>query len=378
MSSGLIVDREREAMMSMAGRARLGVALFFLSLATPVLAQDVPALKGLDGDMRANVLQMIEGAKKEGSLNYSDTIIQPTTNDVLVAAFKTYYGLASNFPVNYTLLTSGAMITRIEQELAANRITFDVAAIGSPTWTFERYRAGAFMRYRSHEYDAYQDVIKAGLGVDGSFVLNGGYAQIPIWNADILKFDGKSYRDVLNAAVPGRFSIGDVVQSESHLTTYAGLRQVLDVEFFKEVAKKKPTFVGRSEQSAQRILTGQDVIAFGGNPSRVHQSNQKGAKLRILYPAEGFTFLPQLTFVLAKAPHPNAAKLWIDFVLSEKGQQILAEKEALISGRKGFKSPIPAIAPDFASLKIIPVDWEKITADRLMKYREEWITIFNP
>jgi iron(III) transport system substrate-binding protein len=234
------------------------------------------------------------------------------------------------------------------------------------------------MRYRSHEYDAYQDVIKAGLGVDGSFVLNGGYAQIPIWNADILKFDGKSYRDVLNAAVPGRFSIGDVVQSESHLTTYAGLRQVLDVEFFKEMAKKKPTFVGRSEQSAQRILTGQDVIAFGGNPSRVHQSNQKGAKLRILYPAEGFTFLPQLTFVLAKAPHPNAAKLWIDFVLSEKGQQILAEKEALISGRKGFKSPIPAIAPDFASLKIIPVDWEKITADRLMKYREEWITIFNP
>ena len=364
--------------MSMAGRARLGVALFFLSLATPVLAQDVPALKGLDGDMRANVLQIIEGAKKEGSLNYSDTIIQPTTNDVLVAAFKTYYGLPSNFPVNYTLLTSGAMITRIEQELAANRITFDVAAIGSPTWTFERYRAGAFMRYRSHEYDAYQDVIKAGLGIDGSFVLNGGYAQIPIWNADILKFDGKSYRDVLNAAVPGRFSIGDVVQSESHLTTYAGLRQVLDVEFFKEVAKKKPTFVGRSEQSAQRILTGQDVIAFGGNPSRVHQSNQKGAKLRILYPSEGFTFLPQLTFVLAKAPHPNAAKLWIDFVLSEKGQQILAEKEALISGRKGFKSPIPAIAPDFASLKIIPVDWEKITADRLMKYREEWISIFNP
>ena len=364
--------------MSMAGRARLGVALFFLCLSTPVLALDVPALNGLDGDMRANVLQMIEGAKKEGSLNYSDTIIQPTTNDVLVAAFKTYYGLASNFPVNYTLLTSGAMITRIEQELAANRITFDVAAIGSPTWTFERYRAGAFMRYRSHEYDAYQDVIKAGLGVDGSFVLNGGYAQIPIWNADILKFDGKSYRDALNAGVPGRFSIGDVVQSESHLTTYAGLRQVLDVEFFKEMAKKKPTFVGRSEQSAQRILTGQDVIAFGGNPSRVHQSNQKGAKLRILYPSEGFTFLPQLTFVLAKAPHPNAAKLWIDFVLSEKGQQILAEKEALISGRKGFKSPIPEIAPDFASLKIIPVDWEKMTADRLMKYREEWIGIFNP
>lgn len=365
--------------MNMLKRARLGVALLFTGLMTAsASSQDLPAARGLSEPARAQLLQMIEAAKKEGSLNYSDTIIQPTTNDALVAAFRAYYGLPNSFVVNYTLLTSGAMITRIEQELSANRVTFDVAAIGSPIWAFERYKAGAFMQYRSREYDRYQDAIKAGLGVDGYFVLNGGYAQIPIWNSEILRFNGKSYRDALAAAVPGRFSIGDVVQSESHLTSYAGMRQVFDVEFFKEMAKKKPTFVGRSEQSAQRILTGQDVIAFGGNPSRVHQSNQKGAKLRILYPEEGFTFLPQLTFILAKAPRPNAAKLWMDFILSDAGQSILANREALISGREGFQSPIPDIAPNFSSLKIIKVDWENMTPQQLLKYREEWINIFNP
>jgi iron(III) transport system substrate-binding protein len=341
-------------------------------------AQEIPAAKGLSEADKAELMQMIEAAKKEGSLNYSDTIIQPTTNDALVAAFRTYYALPTSFPVNYTLLTSGAMITRVEQEIAANRITFDVAAIGSPTWTFERQKSGAFINYKSKQYAFYSDAIKQGLGIDGFFVLNGGYAQIPIWNTDILDFKGKSYKDALAAAVPGRFSIGDVVQSESHLTTYAGLRQVLDVDFFKDMAKKKPTFVGRSEQSAQRILTGQDVIAFGGNPSRVHQSNQKGAKLKILYPDEGFTFLPQMTFIMAKAPHPNAAKLWLDFILSETGQKILADKEALISARAGFQSPIPDIAPNFSSLKIIKVDWEKMSAQQLMKYRDEWVSIFNP
>src|SRR3954467_9736573 len=110
--------------MGMAFKARLGFALLFMGFATASQAQDVPALKGLDEAARASVLQMIDGAKKEGSLNYSDTIIQPTTNDVLVGAFRTYYGLPASFPVNYTLLTSGAMITRIEQELAANRVTF--------------------------------------------------------------------------------------------------------------------------------------------------------------------------------------------------------------------------------------------------------------
>ena len=354
------------------------VMSFALAGLASAAAQDVPAAKGLSDSERAELMQLIEAAKKEGSLNYSDTIIQPTTNDVLVAAFRTYYGLPTSFPVNYTLLTSGAMITRVEQELAANRITFDVAAIGSPTWTFERYKSGAFMTYKSKQYAFYQEAIKQGLGVDGVFVLNGGYAQIPIWNTEILDFKGKSYKEALAASVPGRFSIGDVVQSESHLTTYAGLRQVLDVDFFKEMAKKKPTFVGRSEQSAQRILTGQDVMAFGGNPSRVHQSNQKGAKLKILYPEEGFTFLPQMTFIMAKAPHPNAAKLWLDFILSDEGQKILADKEALISARAGFQSPIPDIAPNFSSLKIIKVDWEKMSAQQLMTYRDEWVSIFNP
>jgi iron(III) transport system substrate-binding protein len=358
-------------------RQALVVSFTLASLASSI-AQEIPAAKGLSDADRSELMQMIEAAKKEGSLNYSDTIIQPTTNDVLVAAFRTYYGLPNSFPVNYTLLTSGAMITRVEQELAANRITFDVAAIGSPTWTFERQKTGAFMNYKSKQYAFYQDAIKQGLGIDGYFILNGGYAQIPIWNTEILDFKGKSYKEALAASTPGRFSIGDVVQSESHLTTYAGLRQVLDVDFFKDMAKKKPTFVGRSEQSAQRILTGQDVMAFGGNPSRVHQSNQKGAKLKILYPEEGFTFLPQLTFILAKAPHPNAAKLWMDFILSDAGQKILADKEALISARAGFQSPIPDIAPNFSSLKIIKVDWEKMSAQQLMKYRDEWVSIFNP
>lgn len=345
---------------------------------TGAQAQDIPAARNLSADAKAQLAKLIEGARKEGSLVYADTIIQPTTNDILVKAFREHYGLPASFPVNYTLLTSASMITRVEQEISANRVRFDVAAVGSPTWVFQKHKAGALMEYKSPEYANYKAVMDAGLGVENYFLFNGGYAQIPIWNTEILKFEGKSYKDALAAAVPGRFSIGDAVQSESHLTTYAGLRQVLDVDFFKAMAAKKPTFVGRSEQSAQRIITGQDVIAFGGNPSRVLQSNAKGAKLRILYPSEGFTFLPQAMFILKDAPRPNAAKLWFDFIMSETGQRLLATHEALISGRAGFKSPAPDVAPDFASLKIIKVDWQKVTPDQLKKFRAEWVSIFNP
>jgi iron(III) transport system substrate-binding protein len=341
-------------------------------------AADSPAAQGLDAAGRAALQQLVAGALKEGSLNYADTIIQPNTSKELVAAFRKYYGLPDSFQVNFTLLGSAAMVTRIEQEVGANRVTLDVAAVASPAWAFEAHRKGYMLDYKSPQYPAYKAAFAAGLGVDGTFAFNGGYSQVPIWNSAITDFHGTTYADVVKAAKPERFSIGDVAHSESQLSTYIGLRQIYKPDFFQEIAKKKPAFIYRSEVSAQRVLTGQDTFALGGGAARVMSANQKGAKLKILYPSEGFTLLPQSIFILKAAPHPNAAKLWIDFVLSETGQEIICRREALISGRTGFKSPVPGIVPEFGAIKVIKVDWKDMSPDRLKQYRTEWEKIFTP
>ncbi len=36
--------------------------------------------------------------------------------------------------------------------------------------------------------------------------------------------------------------------------------------------------------------------------------------------------LSRVSFISLESEHPNAAKLWLDYVLSEKGQQILASQ----------------------------------------------------
>lgn len=354
----------------------LACALLF---ATEVAqAAGIPAAQGLGETARAELTKLIEGAVKEGSLNYADTIIQPNTSKELVEAFRKYYALPDSFTVNFTLLGSAAMITRLEQEVGANRITLDVAAVASPAWTFDAQRKGYLLNYQSPQYSAYKAAFAAGLGVDGYFAFNGGYSQVPIWNSAIVDFHGSTYADVAKAAEPERFSVGDAAHSESQLSTYIGLRKIYGIEFFKDLAKKKPALIYRSEVSAQRVITGQDKFALGGGAARVMQANQKGAKLKILYPKEGFTLLPQTTFILKGAPHANAAKLWIDFVLSETGQEIICRREALISGRTGFKSPLPEVVPEFESIKVINVDWKEMGPDMLKKYRSEWESIFTP
>ena len=88
--------------------------------------------------------------------------------------------------------------------------------------------------------------------------------------------------------------------------------------------------------------------------------------------------LPQAMFILAAAPHPAAAKLWADFMLSQSGQKIMVDNEAMMSGRSGFVSPLPDYAPPIESLNIIKIDWEKMTPADMEKARAEWLSIFNP
>ena len=140
----------------------------------------------------------------------------------------------------------------------------------------------------------------------------------------------------------------------------------------------KPRFIVRSEQTAEALVTGQDLMAFGAVAGRVLQANEKGAHLKTLNPKEGIVLLPDGAFILAKAPHPNAAKLWLNFILSERGQTILSRREALMSMRSGFKSPIPEYAPAIDELTVMPIDWNKITTEDIKAGKAEWQSIFTP
>jgi iron(III) transport system substrate-binding protein len=348
-----------------------------LSLAS-ARAQPIPAAQGLSPERKTQLEQLIEAAKKEGAINYTDAVIQPETNDALDAAFHKYYGLPASFKVNYTLSSTGNLITRLDQEIGAKRITMDVGAIAAPTWVFERAAAGDLLQYDSPQYEHYENVFAAGMGQKGYFAIAGIYMFIPMWSEDHLKFAGNSWKDILTAVPPGRMIAGDAKNSTSHLATYVGLRQVLGVDFFRELARLKPSLLVRSEQIATRLISGQDLMTSSGTPSRAMQNNLQGAKLKLLFPPEGVLPLPDCMFILNGSPHPNAAKLWIDFILSEEGQSILATKEALGSGRTGFKSPMPEYAPPLTSINAIKVDWKNMKTQDLQKLQAEWVSIFAP
>lgn len=355
-----------------AAAAALALGLFTCGAA----AQDPPAVSRLKDDgAKAKLKEMIAAALKEGSVSYINTVIQPATNDALTAAFRTYYGLPAAFRVGYLTQAPGNVITRLQQEMNAGKFTIDVGSIASPPWIYARIKDGKIAKYESPEYPAYKQSFDLGLGKDGYFAFDGAYYFVPMWNGEITKFSGKSWKDVLAAAPESRINTNDPSVSDSALMTYIGLRQVFPLEMWAKLASLKPTLMYKSEQIAARLISDEDKFAWNGMPTRAWQNNQKGAKLEFMRPEEGIVLLPQNTFILEGAPHPNGARLWLDFVLSETGQKILTEKEVLISGRSGFVSPYPDYVPTIDKLKIIKVEWEKLTEADLQKAREEWKSV---
>ena len=355
-----------------------GFALLSAPLAARAAADDPPAVKAAPAASQDALRKTIAAAAKEGDISYWDAVIQPATNNALAAAFRKHYGLPDGFKVSYSLSATGALVTRVDQEFGAGRVTIDVVGIASLPWVHEKVRAGHIMKYDSPQYPAYKSAFEKGLGLDGYFAFNGAYIFVPMWSTDKFDFKGASYKDVVGAVPAGRLTMGDASKSVTYLATYMAQREILGVDFFKKLAEMKPVLALRSELIANQLVTGQYQLAWSGMPTRAYQFNQKGGKLKFVLPKEGVVLLPQAQFITAKAPHPNAAKLWLDFVLSEEGQRIIVNGEAMISGRSGFKSPLPDYAPPIDSLNVMKMDWAKISTADMNKARAEWVGMFNP
>ncbi len=357
--------------------AVLGIAV--LLLPQPALAQEPPALAKATGAEKERLKGLIEQAKKEGAISYIDGLITPPTHDLLSAAFKKHYGLPDSFKVGNTYGAPVTIITRLTQEMRADRYTMDVVAVASPPWVQGRVADGKVMQYESPEYANYQKALEGTMGRKGYFIANAAYTFAPTWNGESTKFEGTSWKDMVkiaDAAPEGRFSSSDCAVSDSTLQVYMGVRQIVGLEDYTKLANRKPVYTYKSEQTLARLISGEDIFALYGLTSNIPKFNNRGAKLVHMQPKEGYVLLPQVMFITAGAPHPAAAKLWFDFVLSDEGQKIFVKSDYVISARGGFKSPVEGV-PAIDDIKTIPMDWLKLTEADLQKARNEWLTMFK-
>ncbi len=183
----------------------------------------------------------------------------------------------------------------------------------------------------------------------------------------------KSWQDVLDAKWRGKLAMDDPRGSGPGGTILSGIDYVFGQDIEQKLADQKPFFATQAGPIWTALNRGEYAIFLsGGHPDLI--SNRKaGAPVKQIRPGEGVGVTPIGQSLLKNAPHPNAAKLWIEWSLSEEGQSLLAAQGYAVV-RKGIKAKEPEASLEGATF--LPRDDDVTKLQLIPERTKRWNDLF--
>jgi ABC-type Fe3+ transport system substrate-binding protein len=271
---------------------------------------------------------LLDGAKKEGQLVLSYGGSTFGGNDginELAAGFNKAYGL--NVQAQYTVGDSMPnMDEKVTQEYQAKKpASTDVLLSLADTFdTPMLAHAVQAVDWRSWAPNI-QKISNADLlAPDGTGVVVQTFLSGISYNSNKLKGDQlpTTMADLLKPQYKGRIASTPYAVAFDWLATDAmwGYQPTLD--YINKLRGQVTGIIRCGEQ--QRIASGEfDMLALDCSQGNALQLKAKGAPVDYLVPSDAVLEEYVYAAVPATAPHPNAAKLWIDYLLSAEAQAVL-------------------------------------------------------
>jgi iron(III) transport system substrate-binding protein len=128
-----------------------------------------------------------------------------------------------------------------------------------------------------------------------------------------------------------------------------------------------------TEAMLKRVASGKDLIAYNVLGSYALAEAKKSPSLGYVFPKDYTLVMSRIVFINQNAKNPNAAKLWLDYVLSKRGQTVIANRARLYSIRNDVEGETTASSLKQAlgdSIKPIPVGPGLITYLSNPNYRD--------
>lgn len=343
-------------------------------------SERAPALADIkDPAESERVERLIEGAAREGTLSWIGVQFSPDRAEPIIEEFKRYYGL-TNLDVAYSYTPTGEIIKRVEQGLRDQSNSMDIVWTSSPAWYKDLLTRGEIMRYDSPYYQDYSLSHKNGMSEPGYWVSD-AYTFIPLYSPEALELRGiknfkpSSWADFVDPRLAGGMSMIDISVSTTAAPVLAGITKAMGEDWLAKLGENKPTLHLRGGDCREGIASGEHSITMFATPSDTLALLERGMNVEQVYPKEGVVLVPFTPVILKRAPHPHAAKLFIDFVRSPHGTQlaVATKSEALIFfGRPGVKTRYPHLLPASEDVNAIPFDWNlEATNEAIETFREK-------
>jgi iron(III) transport system substrate-binding protein len=294
--------------------------------------------------------ERIAQAKKEGRVAWYTTVSIPESQQ-FVALFQ------KQFPsINVEIIRTGssALVNRIISEFNAKKYLADVLQGFSSRGGYVALKErGILGVYHSPEYKFLPSDLKDPAGYWGSQYQN---TFVLAYNTNMVKPPDvpKTYDDLLKPMWKGKKILNDTENYEwfDGLLHYWGKEKGL--AYFRKLAQQEQVFQRGARGRVQLVAAGEFPLTIGYGP-HVQSFVKKGA------PVDWVSLEPVVTIidtvsVAEKAPHPTAARLFVDFLFSKPAQLKLREMSRIPSREdvdpdpprlfKGFKTVVQDLEND--------------------------------
>jgi iron(III) transport system substrate-binding protein len=144
---------------------------------------------------------------------------------------------------------------------------------------------------------------------------------------------------------------------------------------FMTALKRNGIRVASSNGEVKRLVASGEV-AFGVmDNDDASEALKDGAPVRVVYPDQegmGTLLMPTAEILLQGAPHPESGRKLVDFLLSARVEQEMAERASHIPLRPGLT--VPADVPTLAKLRFMTVDYAKVgeTMEHIQPFLRQW------
>ncbi len=272
----------------------------------------------------AGTAEQIAAATAEGAVSiYTATDI--AQGQALIDAFKAKY---PGITINYNDVGTNGAYNRVISEAAAGQVGGDIIWTSAMDLTVKLAADGYLATYASTEKPSlpawadYKNMVYA-TSVEPIGILYNKNAlkadQVPKTRADLIAF-------VANPAMAGKVASFD--PEKSGVGFMIDVNDLQQTTTFWDLAKAFRAGGGKTYSASgamkETVMSGENVLAFNIIGSYALAWAKDNDSLGVAFGTDYTAALSRVAAIIKGAPHPEAAKLFLDFMLSKEGQTALA------------------------------------------------------
>ncbi len=274
---------------------------------------------------RADMKALEEAARKEGELTWYTTHYTSEGAEALGRGFTEMYGIKANV----VRMTAQVAYQRLLHDLKKNQVVCDVF---SSTDVGHFVRLASEGRLEKYSPRAESKIIPAFRNFDSSGYYHTTSAGLVVltYNSAKVKAEEapRKWQDLLDIKWKGKVSVGHPGFSGYVGTWVVAIRNLYGWSYFDRLEKNKPQ-IGRSiNDTVTALNAGERQVAAGGDGSTLFSAS-RGNPLAVIYPSDGAVLIIAPSAILKGARHPNAARLFMEYLYSVEAAKINAAHFAI-------------------------------------------------